>query len=136
MNNKKLKNKLIQLCKTKQLEYWNGGFIKRVRVGSSSSKIFQVNKIKYKLELEGESRCDNTTNFIPTEPKPVLHDWREGRYYTGYNEISNFLKLPVEDVMEIWKPLLDDAKYNEDEIKQSFILYQDAMTNITEMFCL
>jgi len=132
----KLKNKLIQLTESKRLEYWNGHSIKRSRVGNSDSKTFQVNKVKYKLELEAESRCDNTTNFIPTEPKPILHDWRQGRYYTGYGQISEFLGLPVEDVVEIWEPLLEQSKFNNVDIGLSILQYQSFLVEFNKMFCL
>lgn len=135
MNNK-LKDKLIELCKTKRLKYWNGYSTKQSVVGNSNSKIFQVNKIKYKLELRGEVSCDNTTGFVPQEFKPILCDWKECRLYYGYNNISNFLQLPAEDIVEIWAPLLEQSKYNDDEIKLSVKQYQEFMFNFRENFCL
>jgi hypothetical protein len=132
----KLIYRLQKLAFFAQLEFWNGSFIKRVRVGDVNSKPFFVNKRKLKLEMVAESKCDNNTGFMPTPVEIKLTDWREGRIYTGPEQIAQFLGLKPEEVVEIYADMVKKAEFTTEEIEQTKVDFNAAMKRLREDFLL
>ncbi len=132
----KLVIKLKQLVLTSKVEYWNGGSIKKSVVGNSSSKIFQCDGIKYKLELRAESKCDNNTNFIPTTPEIFISNWIDGRYYTGEKAIAKFLNITTKQVLDIYSSMISQCVFDANEIRNSVASHESFVVNFRKDFCL
>lgn len=137
----KLLKKLFSIVKDSKVKYWNGKFIKTIVVGSSDSKVFQVNSNKYKLELSVENRCDNTTNFIPSIPVSKLIDWRTGYLYQGNKEITAYFRQFESDIKEIdiadlYYPMFVEVLYTKEEIEECKSDYQRFLVQFKEDFCL
>ena len=124
MRNKKLIDKLYKLVENRCIHFWNGHQIKKCETSNSlpDVKVFQVNGIKYRLILSVERRCSHEIYFIPTSPTIELtvgESRYSGNVIQGYKNIANYLNLDVKDIIEIYKPLVDDSNYIDEEIQMS-----------------
>jgi len=127
----KLKNKLLK--ETPKVKFWNGYSIKRVTIGGWDFK-FQAGGIKYNLELEVESKCDRQTNFTPALGDIILMNCKEGRRYTGAEQIAEILNLSTFDIMDIFMPMVKLARYTEEEIEECKKEYDDFLVSFRENF--
>lgn len=120
-----MKKKLKKLIETASVKFINGSQIKRCSFGDWDMKSFQLNKIRYKFGIEISQKCNNETSFIP-----VLYEFRLINYKTGISHlnisnISNFLNIPVLELEEILKPMVEKSIFNQEEINKSIQEYRD-----------
>lgn len=133
----KLTEKLKDIASQGKVVLWNGGFIKRINVGQGAfGKPFQCNNKKYKIELEVSIKCDNSTNFIPAEPEIKVIDWRNGKGYIGLEKIAEFLEISIDEVKEIYNPMIEKCVFSPNDIENTIKIYNDAVKSFREMFCL
>lgn len=131
----KLFKKLQSLAAGAKPEPNNGEFGKRMVCGGGAfSKYFTCDKVKYKIEMEAESKCDNTTHFIPTTPVIHLIDWRKGRRYTGPKQIAEFTGLSEEQVNDIYKDMIAAVVFTPEEIVGSINSFNNFMKKFKEDF--
>lgn len=130
----KLIDKLRELVESAQIKFYNGHQIKRCSFGDFDMKSFQVNKVKYKIGLSVERKCNNTTLFIPSEPIIQLIDYRDGTSYEGKTQISMFLNCTEKDIEILFQPMIFKTLYNLEEISETQKEYTQAMKFFCEAF--
>jgi hypothetical protein len=131
----KLFDKLKTLTKSRQTRFINGKQIKTSIVDGDYCGIkFQCENRKYRLAFKVEVNCDHNTFFIPMPAKLSLTNWTDGRYYQNEYNIAEFLNLTVDEVLEIFTPLIEDCVYTQDEINECRKNYDEAMISFRENF--
>lgn len=133
---KKLHSKLFTLTRLAKLEMWNGGDIKKAIVGGSRSKPFTCNGRKFKLEMVAETRCDNTTGFVPKGPVISVIDWRTGKGYTGVKQLSEFFGLSEMYIEVLYKDMCAMTSFSKEEIEERVINYNRAVKQFRSDYCL
>lgn len=132
----KLFDKLKELTESRKTRFINGRQIKTSTVDSDYWGVkFQCDNKKYRLKMVVEVNCDHNTFFIPMPAKLTLVDCLGGgRIYQNKDSIAEFLNLTVDEVLEIFTPLIDDCLYSQTEINQCKEDFNNAMISLRENF--
>lgn len=137
--------KLESLIDKIEIEKWNGGFIKKAIWNKSwynndldkwiDHKSFTYDKIKYKLEIVMESKCDNTNDYNPSFPKITVLDRSKGRYYED-EKIMEILPINDKEYLSLCAKFMPFCVFSEEEILENKLNYSIAMENFKREFCL
>ncbi len=129
-----MKEKLKKLVETSTVKFWNGSQIKRCSFGDWDMKQFQVDKKKYKFGIEIAQKCNNETGFIPVLYEFILIDYKAGISYKNIDGISDFLKIPILELEEIIKPMIEKSIFNQEEMDKSIQEYRDFVLGFRKDF--